>query len=70
MALDDLLAKEGGHCNLLGIIDPENCVMLLPDFSENMTAIIDKIADLSKTLNLKNLFLTKLVTGLMLHLEM
>ena len=51
MALDYLLAKEGGHCNVLGIIDPENCVMLLPDSSENMTAIIDKIADLSKTLS-------------------
>lgn len=52
LVLDYPLVKEGGRCNVLGIVDPDNCVMLPPDFSENMTAIIDKIADLSKTLKI------------------
>ncbi|KAK6299841.1 hypothetical protein J4Q44_G00298740 [Coregonus suidteri] len=50
MALDYLLAYQGGYCSALGLTVSGQCVILLPDSSDNMTEIINEISILADTL--------------------
>ena len=63
LALDYLLTAQGGECKALGLDLDDECIMLLPDSSDNMTKILLDMSKLSNTLSPSDDVLTRMGKG-------